>query len=198
MEARTGILPQRRQSLALERIEGVQGPVPERVVREEAEAHVAMLAIDDVAEFQRERSRNGNRARHGRIVRQHLGLFAAGDDAFDHIGGVVVADAVDHRRQVVGLIEQRLFGQVAHVEPDRDRQAGQDHQHQQHGDEKPASQAPDQPIASGGGLHSLWIVLLRRGSSNVCGHLDLALPWRCRRYILPREARLVANEKAWI
>ena len=143
------VLPQRFQRVALERIEGVRRPVLERMIREEAEADIAVVAIDDVAEIERQRGRNGNRARHRRVVRKHLGLFAAGQHALDHVGGVVVPDVVDHRCQVVGLVEQRPFRQVAHVEPDGDRQSRQDDQHQQTVVESLPARRPISPSRDG-------------------------------------------------
>ena len=69
------------------------------------------------------------------VIVRHLGGYAGrGENAADHVAGVIAAHAGDDRIQVAGLAIQVGLGKVGQVEPDRDRQAGQ----QQHDQEEKA------------------------------------------------------------
>jgi hypothetical protein len=106
-------LAQFLQRLPLEGVEGVRRAIFEGVVREKAELGVAVATVDQAAEFQRQGRRDRNGTWHLRIVGQHLRLLTVSEHAPDHVAGVIVADAVDHRREFVGLLAQRAFREIA-------------------------------------------------------------------------------------
>src|SRR6516162_10142037 len=72
--------------------------VLEGIVREKAELRVAVVSVDQVAELERERSRDRNGTGDFRVVGEHVRLLAAGEHAADHVAGVIVPNAVDRRR----------------------------------------------------------------------------------------------------
>jgi len=144
------ILPQALQRLPLELVEGMRRAVLEGIIREKAELRVAVVSVDQVAELEREGGWDRNGAGDFRVIGEHLRLLAVGEHAADHVAGVIVSDAVDRRRQLVGLFGQRAFRQVAQVEPDRNRQSGQDQQHEDDGDGKPARDISADALAESG------------------------------------------------
>jgi hypothetical protein len=121
-------LSQGRERLALELVEGVGRAIPERIVRKKAEADIVVAFADHAAELEGERGGDGNAAGHIDIVGNDMGRAAVGQHAGDDIAGIIAADAVDHHHQLGRLAAQCLLGQIAHVEPDRDRQAGENDQ----------------------------------------------------------------------
>src|SRR6516225_11955372 len=96
------ILPQAFQRLPLELVEGMRRAVLEGIIREKAELRVAVVSVDQVAEVEREGGWDRNGAGDFRVIGEHLRLLAVGEHAADHVAGVIVSDAVDRRRQLVG------------------------------------------------------------------------------------------------
>jgi hypothetical protein len=170
------IFPQALERLPLEGVERVRRPVFERVIREKPELRITVVAVDHVAQLERERGRDGNGTGDVRVIGQHLRLLAVSKDTADHVAGVVIPDGVDRRGQLIGLLGQRTLRQVTQVEPDRDGQPGQDQQHEQDGDEKPArdvfADSLAQSLRSSGQRRSL--VGRFRGKGRACSHADLA------------------------
>ena len=142
-------LPQGRERLALELVEGVGRAVLERIVRKKAEADIVVAFADHAAELEGERGGDGNAARHIDIVGNDMGRAAVGQHAGDDITGIIAADAVDHHHQLGRLAAQCLLGQIAHVEPDRDRQAGENDQQQQDAGKQVPAQATDDRLHEG-------------------------------------------------
>src|SRR6516164_6888339 len=103
------ILPQAFKRLPLEIVERVWWTILERIVREKAELRVAVVAVDQVTKLERERGRDRNGAGDLRIVGEHVRLLAVGEHAADHPARVIVSDAIDRRRKLVGLLGQRAF-----------------------------------------------------------------------------------------
>src|SRR4029453_9581607 len=101
------ILPQALERPSLEIVEGMLRTILERIVREKAELRVAVVAVDQVAELERERGRDRNGAGDVRIVGEDVRLFAVGEHATDHPAGVIVTDAVDRRRSLARLLRYR-------------------------------------------------------------------------------------------
>src|SRR5262249_29582165 len=66
--ARMRILPQALERPSLEVVEGMRRTILERIVREKAELRIAVVAVDQVAELERERGRDRNGAGDVRIV----------------------------------------------------------------------------------------------------------------------------------
>ena len=56
------------------------------------------------------------------IVMYDLGCPWRGENAPDHVSGIVVPHAGDYRINVVGLTTQVRFNQIAQVQPNSDRQ----------------------------------------------------------------------------
>jgi len=98
VHARMRIFPQLLERLSLEGVERVRRPVFEGIIREKPELRIAVVAVDQVAQLERERGRDRNGAGDVRVVGQHLRPSAVGKDAPDHVAGVVVSYRVDGRR----------------------------------------------------------------------------------------------------
>src|SRR5215813_10167119 len=160
--------------------------VLEGIVREKAELRVAVVSVDQFAEFEREGSWDRNGAGDFRVIGEHVRLLAVSEHAADHVAGVIVPDAVDRRRQLVGLLGQRALRQVAQVEPDRNRQSGENEQHEDDGDEKPARDISADSLAEGGrALGGRRRIVWRLcGIWRSCDHLGLAFEFFS---VMPRD-----------
>ena len=126
------IFAQTMQRVGLEGVERMRRAVGERKIRHEPIGDVVLLLADDFAEFERERGRDGNGAGNVLVVVHDLGRRSrCGKNAADHVAGVVAAYAADDRVQVARLAAQIGIGQVAQVQPDRDRQPGKQQDHEE-------------------------------------------------------------------
>ncbi len=119
--------------------------VGERVIGNKPICDVVLPFTDDVAEFEGKRCRYGNGGRDIFVVVHHLGDNAGSrEDAADHIGGVVAADAADDRVQVARLPVEIRLGKVGQVHPHRGRQASKQQYDKE--EEKQADLAAEQVL----------------------------------------------------
>jgi hypothetical protein len=91
------IFPQLLERLSLEGVERVRRPVFEGIIREKPELRTAIVAVDQVAQLERKRGRDRNRARDLAVVGQHLRLVAVSKDAANYVAGVIIPDGVYRR-----------------------------------------------------------------------------------------------------
>ena len=103
----------------------------ERIIGHELVAHGVVARRDQLAEFDRQVSPGSGCRPPRRDNCASASRSGARPDAADHVIGIEIPHVVDDAADLVGLPRQQIVRQRAHVEPDRERQAGEQRDHKQ-------------------------------------------------------------------
>lgn len=132
------------QRAALEGVEPVRGAIGERLVGNEPVLDVSASARGDhVAQFERQRRRDRDRAFNILIIVQRQRVAVETLHARDHTRSVIAPDFGNHRIEGAGLNRKPGIGEIAKVEPDGDGQ--QDESEQDRKTEDPGPFGDGQP-----------------------------------------------------
>ena len=128
----TRIGAQRLDRPLLERVERLMLAATERQIRDEPVLDGPVVSADQLAELDRERRRDGDRAGSVLVVLGAGGHLAVRlQHAPDDVAGVERPHVVDDTAGLAGLQSQEALGQATQVEPDCQRQADQAEEHGQ-------------------------------------------------------------------